>query len=631
MFLETTGTATNTAWRHCPGDPMATGNAATNLIPGDTVIFKGGVSYVLTGASGISLKWSGTADNPITYDGNSAGSWGTGQAILTDNAGIKHISAIYAPGALSGVAILNFSIGPIGGYSPLPADTGTEIDPNIGYGIGFAGKVTGVTIGGCYVHELGVWQNKKPAGNSVDNGEGDGIYFGQDFNGVTVTNCEFTKLQTALTFVIHATGSNAIVANCYFHDYLRWCIDFPVTAAGANMDNIFIYSNRLIDVDKYYSAGIWSGYGGVPWHQDGIIMRGESVTLAVEEGAGTTDQTFNCGTNIQIYNNVMQDTTEYTGGSSGFIVSGGVNANVYNNLFINLNEANGALSYSEPPWIQSFKFNAYNNTFYGNSGIQMYWAGIPNAQKWRNNALTWPPTNTLHMYNNILYDQGTNIQSFLMGFNATNYSMLTCFKFDHNCYRTLNFGGGVNGIADWIDAAEGGFSWLGYLPFSQLKAFGWESNGILADPLFVNAAGGDFQLQTNSPVIGLGMNLTSLNLPGLTNDISSNPRLGNAPWTLGAFLPIGSSLAPYVSLVVTPSTIVNGQSTTLTWMSLNATNLVLGGTGEVALNGNMTISPTKNNSKYVITATGTNGTQSASVLVSVRPTPIPGPPTPTPQ
>jgi len=76
------GTSPETAWQHCPGDLFATGVAgSTALNPGDTVIFKGGVQYMLENI-GIELDWSGTPEQPITYDGNSAGTWGDGNAIL---------------------------------------------------------------------------------------------------------------------------------------------------------------------------------------------------------------------------------------------------------------------------------------------------------------------------------------------------------------------------------------------------------------------------------------------------------------------------------------------------------------------------------------------------------------------
>lgn len=65
-------------WKHSPGDPNATGNAASaNLLGGDTVAFKGGVKY----RGQLSVGWSGSSGNPITYKGNLSG-WGNGKAII---------------------------------------------------------------------------------------------------------------------------------------------------------------------------------------------------------------------------------------------------------------------------------------------------------------------------------------------------------------------------------------------------------------------------------------------------------------------------------------------------------------------------------------------------------------------
>ena len=73
------GTTPGTAFKHCPGDAAATGTAgSTSLAPGDTVIFKGGVTY----RSSIVCNASGAAGNVITYDGNTAGTFGTGRAIV---------------------------------------------------------------------------------------------------------------------------------------------------------------------------------------------------------------------------------------------------------------------------------------------------------------------------------------------------------------------------------------------------------------------------------------------------------------------------------------------------------------------------------------------------------------------
>lgn len=73
------GLAPAKAWKHSPGDTAATGNpAAITLSAGDTIIFKGGVTY----HGALSLSVSGAPGQPITYDGNTAGSYGEGPAIL---------------------------------------------------------------------------------------------------------------------------------------------------------------------------------------------------------------------------------------------------------------------------------------------------------------------------------------------------------------------------------------------------------------------------------------------------------------------------------------------------------------------------------------------------------------------
>jgi hypothetical protein len=60
------GRTPETAWKRAPGDPAATGRAAAaKLLPGDTVLFRGGVAYRGT----IRLAASGAAGKPITWSG----------------------------------------------------------------------------------------------------------------------------------------------------------------------------------------------------------------------------------------------------------------------------------------------------------------------------------------------------------------------------------------------------------------------------------------------------------------------------------------------------------------------------------------------------------------------------------
>ncbi|NLX60257.1 MAG: right-handed parallel beta-helix repeat-containing protein [Phycisphaerae bacterium] len=73
------GTSPEAAFKHAPGAPEAKGPAkAVTLMPGDKVVFKGGVSYPGT----INGKTSGEPGKPIVYDGNTEGTFGKGKAVI---------------------------------------------------------------------------------------------------------------------------------------------------------------------------------------------------------------------------------------------------------------------------------------------------------------------------------------------------------------------------------------------------------------------------------------------------------------------------------------------------------------------------------------------------------------------
>ncbi|MBE7464201.1 MAG: sigma-70 family RNA polymerase sigma factor [Planctomycetes bacterium] len=73
------GRSPATAFKHCPGDPSANGQAASvRLGAGDKVIFKGGVSY----RGALSIDAQGTLEAPVVFDGNTKGDFGAGKAIL---------------------------------------------------------------------------------------------------------------------------------------------------------------------------------------------------------------------------------------------------------------------------------------------------------------------------------------------------------------------------------------------------------------------------------------------------------------------------------------------------------------------------------------------------------------------
>ena len=79
--------------------------------------------------------------------------------------------------------------------------------------------------------------------------------------------------------------------------------------------------------------------------------------------------------------------------------------------------------------------------------------------------------------------------------------------------------------------------------------------------------------------------------------------------------------APTVTLSASPATITAGNSATLTWSSLNATQLAIApGVGSVPTQGSTVVSP-NSTTTYTITATGGGGTATASTGVTVNAAP----------
>lgn len=86
--------------------------------------------------------------------------------------------------------------------------------------------------------------------------------------------------------------------------------------------------------------------------------------------------------------------------------------------------------------------------------------------------------------------------------------------------------------------------------------------------------------------------------------------------------------APTASLTATPAAIQQGQSTTLSWTTQNATEVSLEGIGRVGPSGSQLVTPSTSTS-YRLTAKGAGGTQEAIARVTVTPPPPPTAYTPT--
>jgi peptidoglycan-associated lipoprotein len=82
---------------------------------------------------------------------------------------------------------------------------------------------------------------------------------------------------------------------------------------------------------------------------------------------------------------------------------------------------------------------------------------------------------------------------------------------------------------------------------------------------------------------------------------------------------------PTASISVSPDTIQQGQSATLSWQTSNATDVSVDGIGAVQPSGSQQVSPTQSTT-YHLTAKGAGGTQEATTRLTVTQAPPPPPP-----
>jgi peptidoglycan-associated lipoprotein len=85
--------------------------------------------------------------------------------------------------------------------------------------------------------------------------------------------------------------------------------------------------------------------------------------------------------------------------------------------------------------------------------------------------------------------------------------------------------------------------------------------------------------------------------------------------------------APTASLSANPNSINQGQSTTLTWQTTNATDISIDGIGPVDASGSRQVTPVDSTTFHLI-AKGAGGTQDATARVTVNPASAPPPPPP---
>ncbi len=219
--------------------------------------------------------------------------------------------------------------------------------------------------------------------------------------------------------------------------------------------------------------------------------------------------------NIKLYNNLIEPTLVGIQSWHNPAVDG---LEIYNNIIVGGKEG-FALGNFDP-----VNVTVYNNTFYNQTTAGMrFWGDY---------------TNEMVLKNNIVYEPGLGVEVILSTSSNASLDLLTL---DNNLYYKT----GIGNFAEWKNTPSG---LTKYQTFDDWKnGTGQDANSIFADPLFVDAAGGDFRLQSGSPAIDNGV---AIGAPNFDFDGNSRPidgdGVGGAQHDIGAFefVPPSALLAP---------------------------------------------------------------------------------------
>jgi hypothetical protein len=446
------GTSKATPWKHAPGDANAIGGpAAAHLMPGDVVLFKGGVPYYGT----VTLTASGTANAPIVLEGGAQQGWGTGNAIIDGqemrSMGVSLSDASYA--VVEGFVVRSFD----------KSQSSTGINVNGGSN----NVVAGNQLSDIYYPSnpnpgTTSWEQQYGNGISVTNSSGTAVYAN------TVRDCG----NAGISFSADAAEVDGGTIECNEVTNMNWGIVAPLgdSVAGTHMSGVTIAHNYIHDFDHYEACSAW--------HRDGIF-----VFARPDDGSLTIDD-------FEIADNYFDDTLSPDFGSTAWIYIEYVcrNFNIHHNI-LNASRAYYGIR------ILGDGFQVEGNHLLANNVIA-------NANGMGSYGLHVMQSSGVQLLNNIFYDDDTAY------FIATD--SMTGFSGDYDLLFAVDGTSNLVTLDAGPAASPAGTSYS----LTTLQKAGYEPHGIAADPQwsipFSSIAGNPFGFkpQPTSPAKDHGKMLT---------------------------------------------------------------------------------------------------------------------------
>ncbi len=577
------GTATNAAWQHCPGDPNATGTASvTTPAPGDTLLFRGGVTY----RGAIRCDFVGTAAQPIVLRGDG---WGSPNALLSGaellttpwtqctNAADCHGNTNYAnvwwttpapnmdywtllysgtnqffnsqqpnpsdfviwqqTSEMRTVASANFTANQVTDPAFL-----TQSDSNFYSGSLICAWVCGNEF------EIKPITGYNPATGTIS------------FNLTTpgglnsLNNQRFYKIMNHPAF-LDVAGETALQTN-ENRLYLCW----PTTPVNVEISRragvLIVVNGRNLVFQGFTIQGAsygQSGYGGgsgfasIPdgyglvtnltlCNNEFRFCRGpESLTATVSFGMSDNltlsnlviHDCLNRGIVSSGTNSIFTANSIYHLPGAGMYISGFGHQVTYNRLHHIIGiHSNGLAAYNDTSATIAFNqfILGYRPFSFSASTNLLIYNNIFDCTPYGGVVNDWGSSaGVIQFYNNVMIGDPGNA-SVQVGNGPT-------FYFYNNIIGGGNIGGNIR-----TNAVEGWNLWTG-LCWAQDPRTGYTFGpGDVVQrnlsAVFVNAGANDYRLAVGSPAIGAGTNLSAL---AISNDLAGNPRPAIGPWDIGAY------------------------------------------------------------------------------------------------
>jgi Right handed beta helix region len=467
------GRSQATAWKHAPGDSNATGAAAAaQLAPGDVVLFKGGVDY----QGSISIGASGGASAPITYDGNSRGTWGTGLAVID---GQETRSSGFSMQNQSHAVIDSFVIK---SFTKQQSSVGVSIDGG-----------SNDTVRNCNISDVYYPKDPTPGGTSWEKQFGTGISVNNSPGAVIDHNSVRDVGNAGISF---SAESGEVVDNgqisCNEVTNMNWGIAVALgnSTPGTEITGVKVLGNYIHDFDQYYVSNAW--------HRDGIFVfaRPDTDQATVQD--------------LEIAYNYFEDNTSALGSTAWIYLE-----YVCENFLIHHNVLNDSRSY--------YAIRILGDGFQV-EGDHKIWNNVIDNANGEGDGMHMQESSGISLRNNIFYDDGHAYivaTSSMQGFSA-DYDLM---------YRvggsgpvvSLNAGPAEDPGGDEYDLAS-------LQAQTQL-----EHHGLYGDPQFsvdpknIDSDPSGFAPKATSPAIDHGVDL------GFTQDFAGKPIPAGAAPDIGAF------------------------------------------------------------------------------------------------